>query len=266
MRVMQGHRARTPVSRRQWVFACGVAAQLSLLVACAAQSPAPSSADDVEPSEEAPSRKSASNGAAAKDAEGSKADAPSAAAGDKTKESDEAALAAAESAKEDDVPKLREVLYKVTDQGLVIEVEGARFKPHAKVTKQPGGGFGIELEVEAEAKDDRNHTLMSPKLGPLAIAVQISDKAGKEVAKHSDRRDGDGQDLLLPGNPLVLKRSWPSGDVKGPLWWGQKVHMAVGLWGFGTDADQVRPLKKLFVVELVGGAKPQAVISPPDVK
>jgi hypothetical protein len=44
------------------------------------------------------------------------------------------------------------------------------------------------------------------------------------------------------------------------------VHIDVGLWGFGTDAEQVRPLKKLFVVEMVAGAKAQAVVSPPEIK
>jgi hypothetical protein len=190
------------------------------------------------------------------------------ASGDKSKKEPPAAseLAAAEEAKAEAVPAMREVVYTVTPQGLTIEVEGARFKPRATVTKQPGGGFGIDLVVEAEAKDERNHTLLSPTLGPLAIAARIRDKADKEVAHYADRRVGDGQELLLPGNPLVLKRSWPSGEVKGPLWWGQKVHLDVGLWGLGTDADAGRPLKKLFVVDMVGGHKPQAIISPPDIK
>lgn len=161
---------------------------------------------------------------------------------------------------------VREVIYTVSPDGLTIDIEGARFKPRAKVVKQANGGFGIELEVAAEAKDDRNHTLLSPQLGPLAISARVFDKSDKELAHYADRRIGDGQELLLPGNPLVLRRSWPSGEVKGPLWWGQKVHIDVGLWGFGTDSAEGRPVKKLFVVEMVAGAKAQAVISPPDVK
>lgn len=161
---------------------------------------------------------------------------------------------------------VREVVYTVSPDGLTIDIEGARFKPRAKVVKQANGGFGIDLEVAAEAKDDRNHTLLSPQLGPLAISARVFDKSDKELAHYADRRIGDGQELLLPGNPLMLERSWPSGEVKGPLWWGQKVHIDVGLWGFGTDSAEGRPVKKLFVVEMVAGAKAQAVISPPDVK
>jgi hypothetical protein len=162
-------------------------------------------------------------------------------------------------------PKPRNITYTVTPDGLTVDIEGARFKPQARATKLPGGAYGIEIEVAAEARDERNHTLSSPALGPLSIAVHIRDKRGLEVAKYGDRREGDGQQLLLPGDPLVLKRSWPSGEVKGPLWWGQSVRIDVGLWSLGTDAEPGRPVRKLFVVDMVADGKAHAVVNAPDV-
>jgi hypothetical protein len=175
-------------------------------------------------------------------------------------------LAEAERRKQESAPVEREVLYKVTPQGLVVDVDGVRFKPKAEPTKKPNGGYGIRITVEAESMDDDTHVLLSPDNGPLSFAVRIYDKDGNEQAKHGDERTGDEQQYIMPGGPLTLTREWPSGSVKGPLWWGQKVTLHVGLWGLGRANDKTRPLKKFFVVEMVGGAKPQAVISPPELK
>ncbi len=174
-------------------------------------------------------------------------------------------LDAAGDERESSVPQPRKVIYRVTPKGLIVEVEGARFTPKATVKKLDKGAFGVELEVVAEAMDDRTHTLLSPKFGPLSMAAVIYDKKGAEQRRYNDQRDGKDQEFLLPGAPLTLERSWPSGEVQGPLWWGQKVRLEVGLWGLGVDGDEGRPVRKLFVVEMVAGNKSTAVITPPEV-
>jgi hypothetical protein len=175
-------------------------------------------------------------------------------------------LAAAEKDKEESAPVQREVLYKVTPEGLVVDVEGVRLKPKAEPVKKPNGGYGIRITVEAESIDDDTHVLSSPENGPLSFAVRLFDKGGAERAHFGDERVGDEQQFIMPGGPLTLTREWPSGAVKGPLWWGEKVTLHVGLWGLGRANEKTRPMKKFFIVEMVGGAKPQAVVSPPDVK
>jgi hypothetical protein len=162
------------------------------------------------------------------------------------------------------VPESRDVVYRVTPAGLQIDIEGARFSPRATVKKLDGGAFGLELEVTAESRDDRTHSLLTPALGPLSFAATLFDKSGKEVKRYNDRREGSEQTLLLPGNPLTLRRSWPSGEVRGPLWWGQKMRLEVGLWGFGTDGAEGRPVRKLFVVDLVAGNNATALVGPPE--
>lgn len=161
----------------------------------------------------------------------------------------------------------REITYRVTQEGLIVEADGVRFKPTATPVRLANGGYSIQLEVAVEVIDDRTHTLLSPPLGPLALAAVIRDKNDQQVAHHSDSREpGSAQDdleVIEPGSSTVLKRTWPSGTVKGPLWWGQKVRLMVGLWGLGADDETPRPLNKLFLVDMVAGAKPSAIISPP---
>lgn len=171
--------------------------------------------------------------------------------------------AEAEPAEEESAPVQRNVLFKVTESGLVVDVDGVRFKPKAEPVKKPNGSYGIRVTVEAETTDDDTHVLLSPENGPLSFAALIYDKSGAETARYGDERSGDDQQFIMPGGPLTFTREWPSGSVKGPLWWGQKVTLQVGLWGLGRANEQTRPMKKFFVVELVGGAKTQAVIAPP---
>jgi hypothetical protein len=129
--------------------------------------------------------------------------------------------------------------------------------------KKPNGGYGIRITVEAESTDDDTHVLLSPEHGPLSFAVRIYDKSGTETARYGEERSGDDQQFIMPGGPLTLTREWPSGSVEGPLWWGQRVSLHVGLWGLGRANEKTRPMQKFFLVEMVGGAKAQAVISPP---
>ncbi len=160
-------------------------------------------------------------------------------------------------------PEPRKVIYRVSPQGLIIEVEGLRLTPKATARKMPNGGYAIDMEVVAEAMDDRSHTLLSPTLGPLAIAVKVFDKKGNLKAEYADEREGAEQQFVMPGGPLTFERSWPSGSVKGPLWWGQRVRLQAGLWGLGTDGDSGRPLRKLFVVDMTAKANPKPTITPP---
>lgn len=169
----------------------------------------------------------------------------------------------AESAEEEAAPVQRNVLFKVTESGLVVDVDGVRFKPKAEPVKKPNGSYGIRVTVDAESTDDDTHVLLSPENGPLSFAAFIADKSGAETAHYGDERSGDDQQFIMPGGPLTFTREWPSGSVKGPLWWGQKVTLQVGLWGLGRPNEQTRPMKKFFVVEMIAGAKAQAVISPP---
>jgi hypothetical protein len=175
-----------------------------------------------------------------------------------------AKLEEAERRRAESTPEQREVLYKVTPEGLLVDVDGVRFRPKAEPTKEPNGGYRIRITVQAESVDDDTHVLLSPENGPLAFAVRIYDKSGAEQAHHGDERSGEEQQFIMPGGPLTFSREWPSGSVKGPLWWGQKVRLEVGLWGVGRANEKTRPMKKFFVVEMVGGAKAQAVISPPE--
>jgi hypothetical protein len=101
--------------------------------------------------------------------------------------------------------------------------------------------------------------------GPLAIAAKIFDKKGNISAEHSDQREGLEQQFVMQGGPLTFERTWPSGAVKGPLWWGQRVRLQAGLWGLGTDGESGRPLRKLFVVDMSGKANAKPVISAPTV-
>jgi hypothetical protein len=66
----------------------------------------------------------------------------------------------------------------------------------------------------------------------------------------------------MDGAPKTFRQRWP-GRGQPKLWGGQTVTLEVGLWGVRADADRGRPVRRLFVVKMVAGNKPQAVISPP---
>jgi hypothetical protein len=169
-----------------------------------------------------------------------------------------------EPAPDEDAP--RDVVYRITPEGLIIDVQGARFKPSAKLRKLDNGGYGIDIEVTAESSDDRTHTLLNPENGPLSMAATIYDKKGEIARRHGDYRRGKEEQAIVPGSPLHLSRRWPSGSVKGPVWWGERVRLEVGLWGLGVGGDRQRPLRKLFVIEMHGKGTAKPVISPPEVK
>lgn len=156
----------------------------------------------------------------------------------------------------------REKLYRMTPQGLVVEMTGVLFRIKAKAVRR-GGGWGVKVTVKAKSKDKKSHVLLSPKGGPLAFSAKV-DRGGK-VEELGDKREGDKLQTLDAGKALELSRTWPPAGTK-PVRAGQSLELQVGLWGLGADADSQRPVRRFFEVKMVAGkghAKPPAVVSPP---
>ncbi|HVU04272.1 MAG TPA: hypothetical protein VHE30_21085 [Polyangiaceae bacterium] len=155
-------------------------------------------------------------------------------------------------------PKGRDITYRVTGDGLVIEVEGIELEPSA-VPVKTGRGWIVKLDVKATVRDRHSHRLLSPEQGPLMVAAVVQ-KAGKED-KVGDERKGDTEMTLSPDSPETLTRK-----VDVPVAPGQTLTLNVGLWGLAKDDEKRRPVKKLFIVKMVAGAtaKPTPVITPPE--
>jgi hypothetical protein len=144
----------------------------------------------------------------------------------------------------------------MTPSGLIADVDGVQFEPRAEPLKL-GGGWGVKLVVKAKAIDDREHHLQSPPKGPLMVAEQIEHGGKKELV--ADERQGDGE-LTLDKTSTPLVR-----ELKKPIVSGDSLTLYVGLWGLGTNADDRKPIKKLFVVKMVAGThKPQPIVSAPE--
>lgn len=157
----------------------------------------------------------------------------------------------------------REVKYVMAGGKLEVELDGVKFKPSAKAVKV-GGGWGIAIEVEGDSQDDKMHSLLKPKSGPLAIAAKVTRKGGK-VEEQTDTREGEDEDFVTPGTLAKLERKWPTGPKDKPLSAGDKVQLMVGLWGIGPDSKSRRPLKKFFSVTMVvGKGEPRPLIAPPE--
>jgi hypothetical protein len=157
----------------------------------------------------------------------------------------------------------REIVYRVTPKGLVIELDGVHLRPEAKPFKEKSGAYGIELVLHAESFDGRQYWLNKPLEGPLSIAGKIESKDGK-AARFSDERSGASEEVVTEGAPRSFRQRWP-GRGQPKLWWGQTVTLEIGLWGVRTEADRERPVRRLFVVKMVAGNKPVAVITPPTI-
>jgi len=167
------------------------------------------------------------------------------------------------------IPEGRNVVYRVTPEGLIVDVEGVRFEPSVEAVKMKGGAWGVKLTVKAKSTNDGMHNLLSPKEGPLSIAGYIETKDG-QLIQFSDQRDGDDELFVAPGQPLEFERTFPSGAVSErggamrPLYWHENLTITVGLWGLGVNGEQRRPLQRLFVVRMKAGNKPQPVVSAPE--
>lgn len=155
----------------------------------------------------------------------------------------------------------REIVYRVTPKGLVIELDGVHLRPEAKPIKDKHGAYGIELVLRAESFDGRQYWLNKAAEGPLSIAGKIESKEGKST-RFSDERDGGTDEVIAEGAARTFRQRWP-GRGQPKLWWGQTVTLEIGLWGVRAEAERERPVRRLFVVKMLAGNKPVAVITPP---
>jgi len=151
----------------------------------------------------------------------------------------------------------REVVYRVSPDGLKVEVMGAQFSPIAKAVRV-GKGWGLELTVQA--RTDAELILFSPKTGPLAFGGKVKRSS---VEKFGDRREGGAEVNLTPGKLVSFSRTWPEKGAP-PLLAGEELELHVGLWGIGQSTEDRRPLTRFVVIQMKAdrnGARPQ--IQPP---
>jgi hypothetical protein len=158
-------------------------------------------------------------------------------------------------------PVGREVVYRVTAKGLVIEIDGIHLRPEAKAFKYESGAYGIDISLNAESFDGRQYWLSQPKEGPLSIAGKVESKGGKS-SRFVDEREAGKEQVVMNGAPHRFKQRWP-GSGQPKLWPGQTVTLEVGLWGVRADSERERPVRRLFVVKMMAGNKSPAVITPP---
>ena len=154
----------------------------------------------------------------------------------------------------------REIVYRVTPKGLVIEIDGIHLRPEAKPFKDKSGAYGIQLVVNAESFDGRQYWVNKPKEGPLSIAGKV--EGGGKSSRFGDQREGSAEEPVVEGGPRRFEQRWP-GRGQPKLWAGQTVTLEVGLWGVRAGTDRERPVRRLFVVKMVAGPRSQAVITPP---
>jgi len=156
----------------------------------------------------------------------------------------------------------RDIVYRVTPQGLVIELNGIHLRPEAKAFRDSGGTYSVQLTLTAESFDDRQYWLSKPTEGPLALAGKIEAPAGKKQRFADQRRGGHEEEVVRAGEPRKFKQRWP-GKGQPKLRAGQTLTLEVGLWGVHADEERVRPVKRLFELKLVAANPPTAVITPP---
>jgi hypothetical protein len=165
--------------------------------------------------------------------------------------------------KDDPDNRKRQVYYRSTPDGLAVSIEGVEFTIKAAPKKLDNGGFGITINVQAEAKDDGMHTLLSPKNGPLAVGGTIKRKKGGEETI-TDKRDGEDEQFIAPGTALEFVHEWPGKD--GPFaWWGDEIELQVGLWGVGAAGERRRPVMKLCIIKMVAVKDGKPVVMPPKI-
>lgn len=231
---------------------------MALLMGCgsssaeapAAKRPAPESSEGPEPEETTEANPGTNAGAT----EGKSSS-------DAAKASHDEASASEASSEEDD-NKQRNVLYRVTGNTVVVEVEGVKFEP--KVTAiQKKGGWGVKVSVKATSTDGHMHRLLSPENGPLAFAAKIRKEGGGDET-HADERKGEDEAFVPPDDSTDFSREYP-GAKEAPVAKGQTLELQVGLWGLGIDANRRRPIRKLFIVKMETGNKtPLPKITPPE--
>ena len=153
----------------------------------------------------------------------------------------------------------RNITYRVSQEGLRVEVEGAEFVPTAKPVRI-SGGWGVELSVDAPAPESK--VLFSPESGPLAFGGRVIPASG-QVDSFGDQRVGGSDVSFGAGAPHKFSRTWPS-DGAQALKKGDKLELQVGLWGFGGNETSRRPVRKFIVVNMTAvGTSPLPLIEPP---
>jgi hypothetical protein len=151
----------------------------------------------------------------------------------------------------------RETVYRVSPDGMKVQIAGAEFIPEAEAVRV-NGGWGLKLTVTATTTQEL--ILFSPENGPLAFGGTVT---RGEVTQFGDKRSGGIEQKLSPGAPLTFSRTWPPAGEKG-LARGEELLLMVGLWGLGTETANRRPVNKFVVVKMVAdsqGARP--VMQPP---
>jgi hypothetical protein len=158
----------------------------------------------------------------------------------------------------------RNVKYMVSPDGMRVEVEGLALTPKAEAVKA-GAGWNIKIKVEARAKDDEAHVILTPKGTEIALAGSIRRAGGGEAESFGDTRGGD-QEITVKGNKAVtFTRTWPAAGGPKALAAGDEAEFMVGLWGVGADSASLRPLKKFCKISVkLDKAKPRVMLGPPD--
>jgi hypothetical protein len=171
--------------------------------------------------------------------------------------SDDASKPGAASEAPSPPPKGYTISYRTTPSGLVIELDGLRLEPKVEPIKT-AKGWTVKLTVHVHATDDHMHRFLSPEGGPLMVAAEI-DRGGGKKDHVVDQRKGDTEAFVTAGDSPPFTR-----ELATAITAGQSLTLHVGLWGLARDADDRKPIKKLFVVKMVAGKRtPQPTILPP---
>ena len=152
----------------------------------------------------------------------------------------------------------REVVYRVSPEGMKITINGVEFIPRAEAIKVRGG-WGVRLTVSASSTEKR--VLFSPSRGPMAFGGIVTRKGEDE--KFGDKREGGAEVQLAADDSVSFSRTWPGPDEK-PLQPGDQLELHVMLWGLGPDSETRRPVAKFLMVKMAAdkqGAQP--LIQPP---
>lgn len=168
---------------------------------------------------------------------------------------------AGENTKLKDATAREPIVYRVSPQGLTIEVDGLHFRPTAEAHRRPNGSYGVEIELRAEAFDGRNYWIQEPAEGPLSIAGSVVSPNGRK-SRFGDRRQGGEPQLVIGGETVVFRQTWP-GKGQPRLLKGHTLTLEIGLWGTREENVRERPVRRLFVVKLFAGKGAKPVISPP---
>ena len=161
--------------------------------------------------------------------------------------------------------KERTRLYRNTDSGLEVTVDGVTFRPRVTAIRIRQG-WGLRLEVSAVASDGDVHYLKAAKAGSLTFGGSVA-RAESDEAEHFQDERGELEDvILLPDTPQQLARLWPGRSDTPPLVEGESLELHVGLWGLGPSGEETRLVGRFLRVTLSvpEGGKPRALVTSPE--